>query len=249
MTESTPKAPAPGPARPRHAVERLIVALDFQTGDDALALVDRLDREVVWYKVGMELFYAGGEGLVAALAQRGKRIFLDLKLHDIPNTMAMALRSLARLPVELCTIHLTAGREALAACAGEAERVAATGRAPIGLLGVTRLTSLPPPDPGAPWDDVVALAGAGVECGIYGWIAPVAAVPALRAAHGPGPRVVCPGIRLPEQGRQDQMAVATPEEARRVGADWVVVGRPITRSADPRESAREIIRRLGGTTG
>lgn len=235
----------PGPARPRTARERLIVALDVPGRGEALALVDRLGDEVLWYKVGLELFYAEGRPFVDELASRGRRIFLDLKLHDIPNTMAMALHSLSRLPVELVTLHVAAGTQALAACAEEMRRLAETGRPAPGLLGVTRLTSLPPPDPGDPWADVVALAGTAVEAALYGWIAPAAAGPRLRAAHGSQPVLVCPGIRLPDEGRQDQVAVGAPEEALRGGADWIVVGRPVTRAADPCAAAREIVRRLG----
>jgi orotidine-5'-phosphate decarboxylase len=240
MTESQP----PGPGRPRAARERLIVALDFQDAAASLAMVDRLGEDVTWYKVGMELFYAEGRALLDAIHGRGKRVFLDLKLHDIPNTMVMALRSLSRLPVEMCTLHIPAGSEALRACVAEAQRIAETRGPAIGLLGVTRLTSLSPPDSSDPWQDVVTLAGLAVACGIYGWIAPAAAAPLLRGAHGPGPVLVCPGIRLPEQARQDQVAVGTPEEAVRGGADWIVVGRPITRAEDPSAAAREIVRRL-----
>jgi len=237
---------ATGPAKPRTAGERLIVALDVQTRDEALGLVDRLGPETLWYKVGMELFYAEGPALLHELAARGKRTFLDLKLHDIPNTMAMALRSLSRLPFDLLTVHVPAGEEALRACAAEAARCSETGRpAPVGLLGVTRLTSLPPPDPAEPWGDVVPLAGRAVAAGLFGWIAPAAAAPFLRAAHGTGPALVCPGIRLPDQGKQDQVAVGTPEAAVRGGADWIVVGRPVTRAADPQAAAAEIRRRLG----
>ena len=106
------------------------------------------------------------------------------------------------------------------------------------------LTSLPPPDLTEPWQDVVSLAGEAVACGIYGWIAPSAAAPLLRRAHGRGPVLVCPGIRLPEQAKQDQVAVGTPEDAVRGGADWIVVGRPITRADDPPGAARDIARRL-----
>ena len=240
MTE----AQIPGPDRPRKARERLIVALDFQDAAAALAMVDRLGEEVTWYKVGMEIFYAEGRVLLDALRGRGKRVFLDLKLHDTPNTMAMALRSLSRLPVELCTLHIPAGPEALRACAAEVRRIAEAGGQAIGLLGVTRLTSLSPPDSFDPWKDVVSLAGQAVACDIYGWIAPAAAAPLLRGAHGHGPVLVCPGIRLPDQAKQDQMAVGTPEEAVRGGADWIVVGRPITRADDPPGAAREIVRRL-----
>lgn len=228
---------------PSTAKERLIVALDFPAREPALALVDRLGEGVLWYKVGMELFYAEGAPLVREISARGKRIFLDLKLHDIPNTMAQALRSLSHLGVGLTTVHIPAGAEALRAVAEAARECGA--KAP-GVLGVTRLTSLPTPDPARPWEDVVRLAGLAVECGIDGWIAPVEAAPLLRAAHGSAPFLVCPGIRLADDARGDQVQVGTPADARRGGANWIVVGRPITKAADPNAAAARIVEQLEG---
>ena len=239
-----PEQLAGGPERPVAARERLMVALDLPGAKEALALVDRLGSDVLWYKVGMELFYAEGRDLVRALGARDKRVFLDLKIHDIPNTMVSALRSLSGLPVGLTTLHVQAGGEALRACAAEAHRLAESGEMRLGLLGVTRLTSLPPPNPDRPWEDVTALAGEALQAGLYGWIAPAAAAPALRAAHGSAAALVCPGIRLPAQEHQDQVEVGTPEQAVRGGADWIVVGRPISRAEDPLAAAREFLRRL-----
>jgi orotidine-5'-phosphate decarboxylase len=233
-----------GPPRPAAAGERIIVALDVPGATQALSLVDRLGPAISWYKVGMELFYAAGRTLVQDLGSRGKRVFLDLKLHDIPNTMSSALRTMADLPVGLTTLHVAAGPEALRACAAEASRIREEGGPAIGLLGVTRLTSLPPPNPERPWDDVVSRAGEAVEAGLYGWIAPAASAPLLRAAHGPVPAIVCPGIRLPEQDAQDQVVVGTPGQAVRGGAEWIVVGRPITRAADPAAAVDAILRDL-----
>jgi orotidine-5'-phosphate decarboxylase len=207
-------------------------------------MVRRVAPEAGVLKVGLEAFVAEGPALVREVVAAGAEVFLDLKLHDIPNTMVMALRSLSRLPVGLCTLHIPAGPEAMRACAAEVQRIADTEGPAIGLLGVTRLTSLSPPDLTDPWQDVVSLAGEAVACGIYGWIAPSAAAPLLRRAHGRGPVLVCPGIRLPEQAKQDQVAVGTPEDAVRGGADWIVVGRPITRADDPPGAARDIARRL-----
>lgn len=247
---SRPPLPAaPGPERPRGARERIIVALDFPDASAALAMVDLLGDEVSFYKVGMELFYAEGPELLQELSTRGKRIFLDLKLHDIPNTMASALRSLSRWPVDLTTLHVPAGAEALRACAAEARQLRAASGRTLALLGVTRLTSLPPPDPDDPWRDVVEAAGVAVEAGLDGWIAPAPAALSLRKAWGTAPILVCPGIRLPEHGRQDQVAVGTPEEAVRGGADLLVVGRPITRAPDPAAAAREMIRGLEDLEG
>lgn len=241
-----PHANTIGPARPAIPGERLIVALDFPGTREAMALVDTLGMSVSWYKVGMELFYAEGKALLTALEERGKRVFLDLKLHDIPNTMASALRSLSRLPVHLTTLHIPAGSEALRACVEEAARLAQDGRPAPGLLGVTRLTSLPPPDPENPWDDVVELAASATQAGLFGLIAPAPAAPFIRRALGARPALVCPGIRLPDQARQDQVAVGSPEDAVNGGADWIVVGRPVTRADDPTAAVREICTRLGG---
>ncbi len=236
----------PGPPRPARSAERVVVALDVPDRAQALGLVEMLGDAVLWYKVGMELFYAEGAGLVEELGRREKKVFLDLKLHDIPNTMASALRSLTRLPIHLTTLHAAAGPEALDACAAVVRERTGAGRPALGLLGVTRLTSLPPPEPKRPWDDVVELAGMAVRAGLDGWIAPAAAAPALRQAHGANPVLVCPGIRLPEHERQDQVAVGTPEAAVAGGADWIVVGRPVTRAADPRAAVEAILARLDG---
>lgn len=227
--------------RPAAAGERLIVALDVSGTREALAAVDRLGDTVRWYKVGMELFYAEGPGVVRALRERGKRIFLDLKLHDIPNTMAGALQSLAVHGVDLTTVHVPAGRAALEAVARAARALRAEGRPAPHLLGVTRLTSLPAPDPGRPWEDIVALGGVAVAAGLDGWVAPVEAAPFLRDAHGSGPLLVCPGIRMPEGGRDDQVSVGTPEAAVRGGADWIVAGRGVLHAPDPLEAARRMI--------
>lgn len=231
--------------RPRQPKERLIVALDYPEIGPATELVDRLGDDVLWYKVGMELYYAAGPRVLAMLRERGKRIFLDLKLHDIPNTMAQALRSLAVHGVGLTTVHIAAGEAALAAVAEQARSIRAAGEPAPLVLGVTRLTSLPAPDPSDPWADVVELAGQAVRAGIDGWIAPVHAAGPLRAAHGPGPILTCPGIRLPEGEAQDQVEIGTPEAAIAAGADWIVVGRPITRASEPTAAAREFLRRLG----
>lgn len=241
MTESH-SAQAAG--RPENARERLIIALDLPSGREAVELVDHLGAAVVWYKVGMELFYAEGPILLRALRERGKRIFLDLKLHDIPNTMVGALRSLTVHGVDLTTVHAPAGPAALGAVAEAARVLAAEGRPVPHVIAVTRLTSLEPPDPGRPWDDVVALGGSAVTAGLDGWVAPVEAAVPLRAAHGARPLLVCPGIRLEGGVRGDQVAVGTPEGAVRAGADWIVVGRPVVQAPDPARAAAEIVARM-----
>jgi orotidine-5'-phosphate decarboxylase len=241
MPEALPRT---GGLRPQSALDRLIVALDLPDRASALGLVDRLGESVRWYKVGMELFYAEGPEVLVELRARNKRIFLDLKLHDIPNTMASAIRSLGTHGVDLTTVHVPAGRAALEAVATAARECReGGGTAPL-IVGVTRLTSLAPPDPSRPWDDVVSLGGEAVMAGLDGWVAPVQAAGGLRAAHGSGPVLVCPGIRLPDGDPGDQVSVGTPESAVRAGADWIVVGRPIVRAPDPVKAAREMVERM-----
>ena len=222
------------------------MALDFQDAAAALAMVDRLGEEVAWYKVGMELFYAEGGRLLDAIRGRGKRVFLDLKLHDIPNTMAMALRSLSRLPVELCTLHIPAGPEALRACDAEARRIADSGGPSIGLLGVTRLTSLLAARCLGP------MAGRDLAGGPGGGLRNLRLDRARRGCtlvarrSRSRPRVGLPGDPAPGTGEsRTRSPVGTPEAAVRGGADWIVVGRPITRAEDPPGAAREIVRRVG----
>ena len=230
--------------RPVDARDRLIVALDLPSEAEAMAMVERLGDAVRWFKVGMELFYAEGPAFVRALRDRGKSVFLDLKLHDIPNTMGAALRSLAGLGVGLTTVHVPAGEAALKQVAAvRDELMEGQGAAPR-LLGVTRLTSLPAPDPTDPLRDIVGWAALAVECRLDGWIAPVGAAKRLRERFGSEPILVCPGIRLPEGERGDQVSIGTPEEARSGGADWIVVGRPVVRAADPVAVAEAIARRL-----
>lgn len=240
-----PNAPAQTRSlRPTTALERLIVALDLPDAASAMELVDRLGQDVLWYKVGMELFYAEGPRVLGSLRDRGRRIFLDLKLHDIPNTMAGAIRSLGAHGIDLTTVHAPAGPSALqAVSAAAAELREAGGRAPM-ILGVTRLTSLSAPDLARPWADVVTLGGAAVAAGLDGWVAPVEAAGPLRAAHGTVPILVCPGIRLPQGEVGDQISVGTPESAVRAGADWIVVGRPIVQAPDPVKAAREMVERM-----
>lgn len=242
MNES--EAESAATPRPREARDRLIVALDVPAAAAALELVDRLGETVRWYKVGMELFYAEGPSLVRRLRERGCEIFLDLKLHDIPNTMGGALRSLAGLGVGLTTVHIPAGAAALREVSKVRDLLLQEGTSAPRLLGVTRLTSLPPPDPTDPMRDILFWAELALDCRLDGWIAPVGAARGLRERFGSEPMLVCPGIRLPDGVRGDQISIGTPEEARSSGADWIVVGRPITQAEDPAEAARAFVQRL-----
>lgn len=214
----------------------LIVPLDHPDLDAALRLVDELGHDVDLYKVGLELFTRVGPEVVHRLKERGHGVFLDLKLLDIPNTVAGAVRAACALDVDLLTVHATGG-EAMLAAATEA---AAGGR--TRLLAVTVLTSFSAGDLatvlGRGVDDVGAeverLARLARGAGIDGIVSSVHEVPRLRAALGSEALLVTPGIRLAGGSTHDQARVATPEAAVRAGADHLVVGRAITEAADRR---------------
>lgn len=222
----------------------LIVALDVPSASDIVPIVSELPEEVQWYKVGLELFCAEGPRALAPLAERGCSIFLDLKLHDIPRTVARSVTSAAQHGAGLLTLHAAGGR-AMIAAAAEAARTA--GRAAPKLLAVTVLTSLDQKDlheigvTRPPSEQVLALARMAVEAGADGLVCSAHEVASLRAALGPEPLLVTPGIRMPGEAVGDQKRVATPAAAVRGGASHLVVGRPILEALDPAAAARLIL--------
>ena len=231
--------------------QRIILALDRPDLNSALALVDGIP-DLCWVKVGLELFTAAGPPVVSALRQRGLRIFLDLKFHDIPATMAGACRSAVRLGAELITVHASAGAEALAAAQESAiEAAAATEQPAPTLLAVTVLTSWDPirlSSELAIADDLPAhaarLAALAEGAGIGGLVCSPLEVEALRGAH-PDPFVlVTPGIRPHGSSRGDQRRTMTPAEAIRAGATRLVIGRPISGAPDPAMAFRACCREL-----
>ncbi len=221
--------------------ERIITALDVPGAADASALAERLGPLGRFVKVGLELFSAAGPDVVERLQTAGKEVFLDLKYHDIPNTVASAARVAAGLGVAMVTIHTASGRNALTAAAAALATapVGSDGRRPA-LLGVTVLTSLDQaqlaetaPGPDSLPQRVARLARLAWECGCDGLVCSAADLPHLRDALGSEPLVVTPGIRPAGTGVDDQRRVTTPRDAMRAGADFLVIGRPITRSDDP----------------
>ena len=219
---------------------RLIVALDVPDAAAAKALVSTIGDAANFYKIGMELAYGGdGLALVGRLADSGRQVFLDLKLHDIPNTVERATAQLARLGATFLTVHAYP----------QSMRAAVSGAAGSGLsvLGVTVLTSCD--------DDDLIEAGyrfgvtelvsrraeQAAELGVHGLVASAAEAKAVRERIGPQRILVTPGIRPAGSSVGDQKRVATPERAIRDGADYLVVGRPITASADPRKAANAIV--------
>lgn len=226
--------------------ERLIVALDVPSGAEALALVQLLGRLVQWFKVGLELYLAEGNRIVEKVRDLGHSVFLDLKLHDIPNTVAGAVRSVSASGAEMLTVHAAGGPAMLAAAQEAAAEVPSAPK----LLAVTVLTSIDAAQLAAtgvyssPSDQVLRLAGLAHQAGIRGFVASSQETAGLRAAY-PDTTLVIPGIRPAGSNSGDQKRVATPGSAIADGADYLVVGRPITQAADPAAAAQAILDEIG----
>jgi orotidine-5'-phosphate decarboxylase len=222
--------------------KRVIVPLDVPEAAQALALAARLDAKLCRVKVGKELFTAAGPAVVGELQQRGFEVFLDLKYHDIPNTVAGACRAAARLGVWMLNVHASGG-EAMMRAARDA--VAAVARPPL-LIGVTILTSLGDADlrkvgfSGSAEENVVRLARLTRASGLDGVVCSAREAQALREATGRDFVLVTPGIRLPGSSPDDQARTVTPSEAVKMGASYLVIGRPITQSADPAATLESI---------
>ena len=224
---------------PLTARERLIVALDFPSQAKALALVSALSDSVSTYKIGLQLYTAAGPAIVQAVAATGAKIFLDLKLHDIPNTVAKAVAAASDLGVAMLTVHLSGGSAMLQA--------AVESKPPhLSLLGVTVLTSatqetLTETGIGAELTDhAIRLAELGKKFGFEGLITSPREVGALRQRLGSDTLLVCPGVRPAWAAADDQKRFTTPREAVDAGADYLVIGRAITAAADPRAAVERI---------
>jgi len=232
--------------------EKLVVALDRSSRDEILALADRLSGSVGMLKIGLQAYVANGPELVRELVGRGERVFLDLKFHDIPNTVAQACAAATRLGVWMLNVHASGGRAMLCAAREAVDRTAtATGRPRPHLIAVTVLTSLRASDlaetgvADPPETQVLRLATLARSQGIDGVVCSSREATALRAACGPQFLLVTPGIRPAGTDTHDQARVATPAEARAAGADFLVIGRPITQAPDPQAALESIQRTLG----
>jgi orotidine-5'-phosphate decarboxylase len=232
------------------ARERLIVALDVPTAGAAIDLVDRLENSCRWFKVGLELFVAAGPAILEKLTERGHSVFLDLKFHDIPNTVAGAVRSASGWGVRMMTVHALGGPAMLSAARAALEEVPN----PPELLAVTILTSMDGAQlsavglgDSAP-KQVERLARVGLEAGIGGFVCSPQEVGSLRLLGGPNALLVTPGIRPAGGAAEDQKRIATPAEALRQGASHLVVGRPITQASNPAEAAESILAEMQGSS-
>ena len=234
------------PDRISLARQRLIVALDVPDAASASRLVSELDGTCSWFKVGLELFIAAGPAVIESITARGHNVFLDLKLHDIPNTVAGAVRSAAMLGARMLTLHAGGGPAMLSA----AKDALAGQSNPPELLAVTVLTSM---DAGQlhatgvgrlPSSQVELLAKMGMEAGIRGFVCSPQEVSAVRSLTGPEGVLVIPGIRPAGSAIGDQKRIAGPAEALRLGASYLVVGRPITQAPNPAEAAADILKEM-----
>ena len=221
----------------------LILVLDAQSPRDVIHALRPLQGTVQWVKVGLEMFTACGPDCVQEIAGLGFKVFLDLKLHDIPNTVAKAVESVSRLPIGMLTLHTSGGREMMQ-WAVKAQQQHAPH---LLLLGVTVLTSTSAQGlaetgvPDSPEKQVVRLGQLAVEAGLRGLVCSPLEIAPLRAVLPPGVALVTPGIRPRDAKADDQTRVITPGEAARAGANFLVVGRPIFKAPDPVAAARAIL--------
>jgi orotidine-5'-phosphate decarboxylase len=235
-------------------VNRILVALDMSSAARALELAQVLRGSVGGFKIGKELFTAAGPDVVRALVARGDRVFLDLKFHDIPNTVAGAVRAASNLGVWMLNVHASGGRPMMEAARRAADEPAKSSGARPLVIAVTVLTSLDTQTlasvgvTASPMDQVLKLAALAKSSGMDGVVASPKETAAIRDACGPDFLIVTPGIRggTAASGPDDQQRTLSPADAVAAGSSYLVVGRPITGAADPRDAARQIAEEVGG---
>jgi orotidine-5'-phosphate decarboxylase len=226
--------------------QKLIVALDVSSAAAAQKIVAAVGDSALTYKVGMQLYTAEGPQVVRDLVASGRRVFLDLKYHDIPNTVASAVHEAARLGVRMLTIHATGGGKMIRAAADAAR----ASNPELLVLGVTVLTSLDQTDlekigfSGTVPEEVLRLAALALDHGCKGIVTSARETAAVRAELGHNFAIVTPGVRPAGSAHGDQARVVTPAEAIATGASYIVVGRPITEAADPAAEARAILAQI-----
>ena len=220
----------------------VIVALDFDNQQAALSLADQLDPSQCRLKVGKELFTAAGPALVKALVARDFDVFLDLKFHDIPNTVAKAVKASVDLGVWMANVHASGGSRMMSA----AKQALDEQGSEMQLIAVTVLTSMDDTDlletgvQRSPSEQVMHLAKLTQKSGLQGVVCSAQEASALKSALGPDFKLITPGIRLPDSAADDQRRIVSPTDAVAMGSDYLVIGRPITQSAQPLETLRQI---------
>ena len=231
---------------------QLIIALDFPDADTALRTVKRIGYAGTFYKVGLELFIAEGYKILPALTGMGKKVFLDLKIHDIPNTAAKAVLSSLAYGADIINLHTQGGVEMMKHSAGVLAETCAKKNIPRPLLiGVTLLTSLDEEhlsafkvSAGTSGEYVLHLAGMAKKAGLDGVVSSALETESIKNAFGKDFITVTPGIRLPGGAADDQKRVVTPEDAARIGTDYIVMGRPLTGSDDPAGAVKKVLSAL-----
>ena len=232
-------------------MSKTIVALDFSRKEDVMNFLDKF-KEPVYVKVGMELTYAFGFEMIHEIKKRGHKIFLDLKLHDIPNTVKNGMKNLAKLDVDIVNLHAAGGSAMMKAAIEGLEEGAVHGKRPL-CIAVTQLTSTSQEAmneelliPGDVKDVVISYAKLAKESGLDGVVCSVHEAKAIHEACGSDFLTVTPGIRLADDSKDDQKRVATPAFAKEQGCDYIVVGRSITKCADPVATYLEIEKTMEG---
>lgn len=228
----------------------VIIALDFATAEKALAFLDQFNENQVYVKVGMELFYAAGPDIVRQIKARGHKLFLDLKLHDIPNTVERAMAALSRLDVDMCNLHAAGTADMMRAALRGLTRP--DGTRPL-LIAVTQLTSTSQERMARellierPMEEVVMhYSKNAMEAGLDGVVCSPLESEQVHAACGAQFLTVTPGVRFADGAAGDQVRIATPARARELGSDYIVVGRPITAADDPVAAYRRCVREFIG---
>ncbi|MCZ6767303.1 MAG: orotidine-5'-phosphate decarboxylase [bacterium] len=232
------------------SADRLIVALDVESSDRARELVDQLSPHVSWFKLGSVLFTREGPEICRIVKSAGARLFLDLKFHDIPNTVYGAVTSAMGLDIDMLTIHTSGGQAMMEAAVRAREEC---GRSDVMIIGVTVLTHLALEDfrqlfasDRAPEDTVLALTRTAQDAGLDGVVASAKELTLIKRFAGPDFKVVTPGIRLADGSTDDQARVVTPGRAIRDGADYLVVGRPVIAADDPVDACQKILADMTG---
>lgn len=226
---------------------KIIIALDTHSPEQGQFLIKELHSFPIWFKIGMEAYFSLGPEFIHKVKDHGNNVFLDLKLHDIPNTVAQALKGLSHLPIDMVNVHSLGGREMLMR---SRESLESFPRRPL-LIGVTQLTSsttkMMNEDQNIPGDileSVLSLSKLARECGLDGVVSSPHEVRKIKEACGRDFLTITPGIRPKEEQSQDQKRITTPKEAFSNGSDFIVIGRPVTLSPSPKKALEKIIKEL-----